>query len=54
MFPEIVFSNFLNPNSFFHPNSLDMRNLQEQLKKHSVTKNCSDLSLFEQILGPQP
>ena len=41
-----------------------MRNLQEQVKKHSVTKNCSDLSLFEetvlmipkflQILGLQP
>ena len=27
-----------------------MRNLQEQVKKHSVTKNCSDLSLFEQIV----
>ena len=26
---------------------LDLRNLQEQVKKHSVTKNCSDLSLFE-------
>ena len=23
-----------------------MRNLQEQVKKHSVTKNCYDLSLF--------
>ena len=43
----------------------DMRNLQEQVKKkQSVTKNCSDLSLFEeivlviskflQILGLQP
>ena len=28
-------------------NLLDIGNLQEQLKKHSVTKNCSDLSLFE-------
>merc|ERR1711997_1210896 len=27
-----------------------MKNLQEQVKKHSVTKNCSDLSLFEQIV----
>ena len=27
-----------------------LRNLQEQVKKHSVTKNCSDLSLFEQIV----
>ena len=27
-----------------------MRNLQEQVKKHSVTKNCSDISLFEQIV----
>ena len=27
-----------------------MRNLQEQVKKHSVTKNCSDLSLFRQIV----
>ena len=24
-----------------------MRNLQEQVKKHSVTKTCSDLSHFE-------
>ena len=24
-----------------------MRNLQEQVKKHSVTKNCSALSMFE-------
>ena len=27
-----------------------MRNLQEQFKKHSVTKNCSDLSLYQQIV----
>ena len=27
-----------------------MRNLQEQVKKHSVTKHCFDLSLFEQIV----
>ena len=39
----IIFSN-LNYNC---SNLLDMRNLQEQVKKHSVTKNCSDLSLFE-------
>ena len=31
-------------------NLLDIRNLQEQVKKHFVTKNCSDLSLFEQIV----
>ena len=32
-------------------NLLDLRNLQEQVKKiHSVTKNCPDLSLFEQIV----
>ena len=31
-------------------NLLDMRNLQEQVKKHTVTKNCSDLSLFDQIV----
>ena len=30
-----------------------MRNLQEQVKKHSVTKNCSNLSLFEQIILEQ-
>ena len=45
---------FLNPNIFSNLNSncsnlLDMRNLQEQVKKHSVAKNCSDLLLFEQI-----
>ena len=71
---EKMFSNFscmfLNPKFFSNLNSncsnlLDMRNLQEQkLKKHSVTKNCFDLSLFEwivlviskvlQILGLQP
>ena len=39
----ITFSN-LNSNC---SNSLDMRNLQEQVKKHSFTKKCSDLSLFE-------
>ena len=26
---------------------LGFRNMQEKLEKHSVTKNCSDLSLFE-------
>ena len=49
-----IFSNFscmfLNPNNFSNLNSncsnlLDLRNLQEQAKKHFVTKNCSDLSL---------
>ena len=50
----IYFSNFsrefLNPNNLNSncSNFLDMRNLQEQVKKKdSVTKNCSDLSLFE-------
>ena len=43
---------FLNPNSFANLNSycsnlLDLRN---KLENHSVTKNCSDLSLFEQIV----
>ena len=46
---------FLNPNNFsklnsYWPNLSDMRNLQEQVKKHYVTKDCSDLSLFEQIV----
>ena len=61
---------FLNPNTFFSnfnynfSNLLDLRNLQEQVKKHSVSIHCSDLSLFEmivlviskflQILGLQP
>ena len=47
-FPQLVekhfyfiFCRFLNPN-----NLLYMRNLQEQVKKHSVAKNSSDLSLF--------
>ena len=31
-------------------NLLDLRNLQEQVKKHSLTKNCSDLSLYQQIV----
>ena len=26
---------------------LDLRNLYEHVKKHSVTKNCSDLSLYK-------
>ena len=43
---QYFFSN-LNSNC---SNLLDMRNLQEQVKKHFVTKNCSDLSLFEQIV----
>jgi hypothetical protein len=45
----------LNSNIFSNLNDscsnlLDLRNLQEQAKKHSVTKNCSDLSLFESIV----
>ena len=56
---SIVFSNFscmfLNPKKNSNLNSncsnlLDMKNLQEKLKKHSDTKICSDLSLFEQIV----
>ena len=27
-----------------------MRNIQKQVKKHSVAKNCSDLSLFEYLV----
>ena len=27
-----------------------MRNFKEQVKKHSVTKNCFDLSLFKKIV----
>ena len=49
-----IFSNFscrfLNLNIYFFHFELDLRNLQEQVKKHSVTKNCSKLSLFEQIV----
>ena len=37
---------FSNLNSNFS-NSYDMSHLQEQVKKHSDTKNCSDLSMFE-------
>ena len=50
---KIRFSNFscmfLNPNlNSNFSNLLDMRNLQRnKFKKHSVTKNSSDLSLFE-------
>ena len=43
---------FLNTNIFSNLNCSDllgMKNLQEQVKKHYVTKNCYDLSLFEQI-----
>ena len=48
-------ASFLIPIFFYNLNSicsslLDMRNLQEKVKKHSVTKNCSGLSLFEQIV----
>ena len=63
------FCMFLNPNIFSNlkyncSNLLDIRNLQEQVKNHSVIKHCSNLSLFEwialvipkilQILGLQP
>ena len=70
---SFLFSNFscmfLNPNIFFQfefncSNLLDMRNLKNKLKKQSVAKNCSGLSLFEwivlviskilKILGLQP
>ena len=41
---------FLNPNNFFQFGFyLIVSHLQEQVKKHSVTKNYYDLSLFEQI-----
>ena len=43
---EIPIFSSLNSNS----NLLDMRNLPEQVKKYAVTKNCSDLSLFKQIV----
>ena len=53
-FEEWNFANFLQFNPLMKikdgincSNLLGMRNLQEQVKKHSVTKNCSDLSLFE-------
>ena len=42
----INFSN-LNSNCFI---ILDLRILQKEVKKYSVTTNCSDLSLFEQIV----
>ena len=42
----IFFSN-LNSNC---SNLLDWEISRNKLKKHSVTKNCSDLSLFEQIV----
>ena len=43
---------FLNPNHFSNlnyncSNALDLRNLQEQVKKAFCFKNCTDLSLFE-------
>ena len=56
---ENYFSNFsirfLNPKNFSNLNYncsifWDLRNLQEQVKKHSVVKNCSGLSLFELIV----
>ena len=42
-----IFFSTLNSNccDVFH-----LRNLQEWVKKHSLTKHCSDLSLFEQIV----
>ena len=49
--------------TYGNPNSLYLRNLRNKLKKHSVTKNCSDLSQILlklkiskilQILGLQP
>ena len=39
---------FLNPNNC--SNLSGMKISGNKLKKHSVTKNCSDLSLFEQIV----
>ena len=47
---------FINPNIFSNlqsdrANLLDMWNLQHKLKKHSVTKNSSDLPLIEQIVS---
>ena len=42
----IFFSN-LNSNC---SNLSDLRNLQEQVKNHSVTKNCSDLSFTCKVL----
>ena len=42
----IFFSNF----DFNCSNLSSLRNLQEQVKNHSVTKNSSDLLLFEQII----
>ena len=47
---------FLNPNNFFPIWILIVliyyiwETSRDKLKKHSVTKNCSDLSLFEQIV----
>ena len=37
---------FLNPNNFFLF-EFSLFQFIRQLKKHSVTKNCSDISLFE-------
>ena len=42
----IIFSNL---NSYC-PNLLDLKTSRNKLKKHSGTKNCSGLSLFEQIV----
>ena len=46
---SIPFLTFSNVNS--NCSNL-LRNLKKQVKKHSVTKNCSDLSLFDQIAYP--
>ena len=48
----ILFGKFSRPYLYLLLTSIlesrvDMRNLLEQVKKHSVIKNCSDLSLFE-------
>ena len=48
----ILFGKFSRPYLYLLLTSIlefrvDMRNLLEQVKKHSVIKNCSDLSLFD-------
>ena len=56
--PERDFSNFscmfLDPNTYFFPIGILIVQIyyiretsRNKLKKHSVTKNCSDFSLFE-------
>ena len=49
------FCKFLNPNNFSNldsnlSNLLYIRNLQEHLKKHSVTKNCSTFHCLNKLL----